>query len=180
MGLGLAVAAVEVLRYHLILHSKPNYVRSSTDGIFLLPESLLPLKQQREQTHLASHRGPLELLENEVTSIVEEPMELSQVAVIIPTCNAEKDWPQLVKGLRQQGFPAAQILIIDSASEDRTADLAVAEGYKLLGNRSPQLQPRRYATTCYAIAPMGEDSYLSDSRCCAGGLKSSEMLIVCV
>jgi rhamnosyltransferase len=69
---------------------------------------------------------------NEAASIVEVPVDRSQVAVVIPTCNAESDWTRLNAALQQQGFPAGQILIIDSDSEDRTARLASAEGYQVL------------------------------------------------
>jgi rhamnosyltransferase len=69
---------------------------------------------------------------NTPVSIVKGPVDRSQVAVVIPTCNAEKDWPRLNKALRQQGFPPCQVLIIDSDSEDGTVDLAAAEGYQLL------------------------------------------------
>jgi rhamnosyltransferase len=64
-------------------------------------------------------------------SVVEGQVDRSHVAIVIPTYNAEKVWPQLNAALRLQGVPAGQILIIDSSSEDRTADLATAEGYKV-------------------------------------------------
>jgi rhamnosyltransferase len=55
----------------------------------------------------------------------------SQVAVIIPTCNAGKCWKALSNGLNLQGLPARQVLIVDSSSDDGTRDLAAAEGYQV-------------------------------------------------
>src|SRR5277367_2168930 len=72
------------------------------------------------------------LIADKPVSIVEGRIQRSQVAVVIPTCNAEKDWSRLNAALRQQEFPPGQVLIIVSASEDKTADLASAEGYQLL------------------------------------------------
>jgi rhamnosyltransferase len=61
-----------------------------------------------------------------------EVMDLSHVAVIIPTCNARGDWSRLVAGLRLQGLPADRILVVDSSSEDGTAELAALEGYRVV------------------------------------------------
>lgn len=54
---------------------------------------------------------------------------LREVGVIIPTCNAERHWPEFKAALDQQGLEPSQILVIDSASTDRTLDLARAAGY---------------------------------------------------
>jgi rhamnosyltransferase len=56
----------------------------------------------------------------------------AQVAVIIPTCNAARDWTSLSTGLRLQGLPPSQVLIIDSSSTDGTSELAAAEGYRVV------------------------------------------------
>lgn len=56
---------------------------------------------------------------------------ISGVAVVIPTRNARSDWARLVTGLKQQGIPNAQILVIDSSSEDGTAELAAAAGFRV-------------------------------------------------
>jgi rhamnosyltransferase len=58
-------------------------------------------------------------------------LDRSQVAVVIPTCNAGKVWPALNAGLRMQGLAASQVLIVDSSSDDGTRDLARAEGYNV-------------------------------------------------
>jgi rhamnosyltransferase len=59
-------------------------------------------------------------------------VDRAHVAVIIPTYNAGKYWSQLSAGLRMQGLPPKQVLIVDSSSEDRTGELARGEGYQLL------------------------------------------------
>jgi rhamnosyltransferase len=59
-------------------------------------------------------------------------IDRSQVAVVIPTCNARKDWDALNTGLRLQGLPPRQVLIVDSSSDDGTRELAAAEGYQVI------------------------------------------------
>jgi rhamnosyltransferase len=56
----------------------------------------------------------------------------AQVAIVIPTCNAKRDWTSLSTGIRLQGLPASQVLVIDSSSNDGTAELAAAEGYRVI------------------------------------------------
>jgi rhamnosyltransferase len=63
---------------------------------------------------------------------VNQAIDRSQVAVIIPTCNARNFWGSLSKGLRLQGLPASQILIVDSGSDDGTSELAAEAGYQVL------------------------------------------------
>ena len=45
-------------------------------------------------------------------------------SVIIPTLNAEKEIPALIKALQTQSNPPAEIIIIDSQSEDSTVSIA--------------------------------------------------------
>ncbi len=59
-------------------------------------------------------------------------MDRSQVAVIIPTWRAAAHWKDLTAALAQQNIPKAQVLIVDSSSDDGTASLAEAAGYRLL------------------------------------------------
>jgi rhamnosyltransferase len=56
----------------------------------------------------------------------------AQVAIVIPTWNARRDWTPLSTGLRLQGLPPSQILVIDSSSTDGTPELAAAEGYRVI------------------------------------------------
>lgn len=56
----------------------------------------------------------------------------SEVAVIVPTYNSERDWPAFSAGLRMQKLDPSQVLIVDSSSKDRTVELAAAEGFRTL------------------------------------------------
>jgi len=62
---------------------------------------------------------------------LDEAVDRSQVAMVVPTCNARKYWTAFCDGLRLQGLPAGQILIVDSSSDDGTRELAEAEGYRV-------------------------------------------------
>jgi rhamnosyltransferase len=62
---------------------------------------------------------------------VKKAVDRSQVAVVIPTYNARCLWASLSAGVRLQGLPAHQVLIVDSSSDDGTRDLAMAEGYQV-------------------------------------------------
>lgn len=62
---------------------------------------------------------------------VDQAIDRSQVGVVIPTCNVGKHWTGLSNGLRLQGIPANQVLIVDSSSDDGTRELAKAEGYQV-------------------------------------------------
>jgi rhamnosyltransferase len=59
-------------------------------------------------------------------------IDRSQVAIIVPTVNAKRFWTSLTTGLRLQGLPPSQVLIVDSSSEDETRELAAAEGYGVI------------------------------------------------
>jgi rhamnosyltransferase len=61
----------------------------------------------------------------------DQVVDRSQVAVIIPTRNAAKCWKALSRGVRIQGLPASQVLIVDSSSGDATRELARADGYQV-------------------------------------------------
>jgi rhamnosyltransferase len=67
----------------------------------------------------------------EVLPSIGHGVDRSLVALIIPTCNAAKHWKDLSEGLRRQGLAAAQMLIVDSSSDDGTRELAEAEGYQV-------------------------------------------------
>jgi rhamnosyltransferase len=62
---------------------------------------------------------------------LDQVVDRSQVAMVVPTSNARKFWKPLSDGLRLQGLPANQILIVDSSSDDGTRELAKAEGYQV-------------------------------------------------
>jgi rhamnosyltransferase len=69
---------------------------------------------------------------SEAASQARTTVDTAQVAVVVPTCNAARDWPRFNAGLRAQGLPPNQILIIDSESNDGTRELAAAEGYTVV------------------------------------------------
>jgi rhamnosyltransferase len=62
-----------------------------------------------------------------MTTIIERP----DVAVIVLTRNAGRLWPAWIKALQRQSVRAGRYLVIDSLSEDHTADLAVAAGLEV-------------------------------------------------
>ncbi|MCR4347304.1 MAG: glycosyltransferase family 2 protein [Sulfuricaulis sp.] len=58
-------------------------------------------------------------------------MNRQRVAIIVPTLNAASLWNRWVEGMRIQTFMPDVVLIVDSASDDGTAELALAEGYRV-------------------------------------------------
>lgn len=55
-----------------------------------------------------------------------------RISVIIPTLNAEKDLPALLKTLTAQTVPPEEIIVVDSESADRTVAIAKKNGAKVL------------------------------------------------
>lgn len=68
----------------------------------------------------------------------DQTMDRTRVAVVIPTCNAGKFWTSLSNGLRLQRLPSSQVLILDSSSDDRTRELAEADGYQVFRIDRPE------------------------------------------
>ena len=64
--------------------------------------------------------------------VADGAVDRAQVAIVIPTINARKLWTPLRDGLRRQGIPASQVLIVDSSSDDGTRELAAAEGFEVV------------------------------------------------
>ena len=58
-------------------------------------------------------------------------MSRQRVAIIVPTLNASGLWDRWVQGMRMQTFIPDTILIVDSSSDDGTAEMALAEGYRV-------------------------------------------------
>jgi rhamnosyltransferase len=67
-----------------------------------------------------------------VDTVLDRTRTRAHVAIVIPTCNARRDWTPLSTGIRLQGLPPSQVLIIDSSSTDGTPELAAAEGYRVI------------------------------------------------
>lgn len=55
-----------------------------------------------------------------------------KISVIIPALNAEKELPGLLKALSEQTLRADEIIVTDSESEDRTRQVAEAEGARVI------------------------------------------------
>jgi rhamnosyltransferase len=68
----------------------------------------------------------------ETSLLADSAIDRAQVAIVIPTCNARKHWDAIKHGLRRQEFPANQVLIVDSSSDDGTRELAAAEGFEVV------------------------------------------------
>jgi len=66
-----------------------------------------------------------------VDKAANDVVDRALVAVVVPTCNASRFWTALSNGLRLQGLPPRQVLIVDSSSDDGTRELAAAEGYQV-------------------------------------------------
>lgn len=58
-------------------------------------------------------------------------VDRSQVAIIVPTCNAARCWEKFSHGIRLQNIPSKQVVIIDSSSDDGTRKLAETEGFQV-------------------------------------------------
>lgn len=59
-----------------------------------------------------------------------EQMLTSSFAVIVPTLNAAQDWPRFAPALLSS-IPADQVLVLDSSSNDGTAELARTAGFRV-------------------------------------------------
>jgi rhamnosyltransferase len=63
---------------------------------------------------------------------VDTRQDESQVALIIPTYNAARNWPALREGIRRQRFSPQWVLIIDSSSSDGTETLSRDAGFQVV------------------------------------------------
>lgn len=55
-----------------------------------------------------------------------------RVAVIIPTYNAARYWPELSRGIQAQTLRPERVIVIDSSSADGTAELARRDGFEVV------------------------------------------------
>ena len=55
-----------------------------------------------------------------------------RVAVIVPTFQAARYWPELSKGIRAQSLKPNRVIVIDSSSNDGTAELARQDGFEVV------------------------------------------------
>ncbi len=63
--------------------------------------------------------------------------KIEKLSVIIPARNEEKNLPRLLRSLQNQSFPPDEIIVVDDASTDRTAAVAVELGARVV--RPPTL-----------------------------------------
>lgn len=71
--------------------------------------------------------GPVE--EDRVRSRPRCPPD--RVAVIVPTFNAARYWPDFVSGIRAQTLKIDRLIVIDSSSADGTGELARRDGFEV-------------------------------------------------
>jgi rhamnosyltransferase len=83
---------------------------------------------------------------------------LSRAAIVIPTYNAARHWPDLHRGLELQGVSRDQVLVIDSSSTDNTRQLVRAAGYRL--QRIPSASFRHGTTRQMAAEHCGDAEFL--------------------
>lgn len=62
----------------------------------------------------------------------ESSLPNGQVALIIPTFNAARYWPDLSRGIRAQSLKPERVIVIDSSSTDGTAELARRDGFEVV------------------------------------------------
>ncbi len=58
----------------------------------------------------------------------------SKVSVIIPARNEEKNLPHILQSLKNQTFKPHEIIVVDDFSEDKTKEIALENGVKLIEN----------------------------------------------
>lgn len=72
-------------------------------------------------------------------------MEKIRVSVVIPTLNEERDLPQLLSSLQKQTFRDFEIIVADAGSKDRTRELAVEYGARVVEGGMPGVGRNRGA-----------------------------------
>ena len=97
--------------------------------------------------------------------------DLRHVGVIVPTYNAASYWAEFQKALDLQGLKPCQILIVDSASNDGTADLAHRAGYQVcriakqdFGHGSTRKMACNLLPKASALVFMTQDAILQSSQ----------------
>lgn len=78
-----------------------------------------------------------------------------KVAIVIPTCNAGREFASLLAEIAQQSLPIACKLVIDSSSADGTADVAGNHGWQV--RSIPQAEFSHGGTRQMAVELLPED-----------------------
>ncbi len=85
------------------------------------------------------------------------------ISVIIPAYNAAATLGRCLKHIRQQTLPATEIIVVDDASRDRTAEIARQHGAKVIV--LPRNQGPGAARNAGAAAASGDVLTFTDSDC---------------
>ncbi|MGM9580722.1 MAG: glycosyltransferase [Anaerovibrio sp.] len=78
-----------------------------------------------------------------------------KVAIVIPTCNADREFSNLLAEIARQSLPIACKLVIDSSSTDGTADVAKKYGWQV--RSIPKAEFSHGGTRQMAVELMPED-----------------------
>ena len=78
-----------------------------------------------------------------------------KVAIVIPTCNAGREFASLLTEIAQQSLPIAGKLVIDSSSTDGTADVAGKHGWQV--RSIPRAEFSHGGTRQMAVEMLSED-----------------------
>ena len=78
-----------------------------------------------------------------------------KVAIVIPTCNAGREFVRLLAEIAQQSLPIAYKLVIDSSSTDGTADVAKKYGWQV--RSIPRAEFSHGGTRQMAVEMLSED-----------------------
>jgi rhamnosyltransferase len=102
---------------------------------------------------------------------------LKNTGIVIPTCNAGKDWTRLRAGLTLQGIAPEQVLIVDSSSTDDTRRKAVEAGYRLIVIPRSQFGHGKTRQMASKQVPWAETLIYMTQDACPVGEGSFERLV---
>lgn len=89
---------------------------------------MVDLGSGRPESHVQSHAG----------AVVDAPC----VAIVVPALNEEESLPKTLAAMREQQPPASDVVVVDPGSEDRTAEVAITNGARVVSaprGRSKQM-----------------------------------------
>jgi hypothetical protein len=103
------------------------------------------------------------------------------VSILVPACNEEKNLPPLLSSLHRLDYPSYEIILVDDASTDRTAEVARAYGIQALTSQPLPAgwNPKNWACHQGARAARGELLLFTDADTVhrPGGLKRAVRLL---
>lgn len=105
------------------------------------------------------------------THVTQSHLGLEDVAVIIPTYNAGPEFTQLTESLICSGLKAHQVLVLDSESKDRTAEIAAQAGFRVESIQARNFRHGRSRQFATGFVPearilvfMTQDAMLADAQ----------------